>query len=164
MPREQWYRRHKDSIKFWTFTVILTLKTTIWFLYNALQLIILYHPIKSGYKNISVSADRVETVIFNQMSPPCDPELEDQQTNLLAELHDTLAHDVASPYQVWLQVIPQLRKYCPGEHSLKFWNFSVTLTWTTTEQSNLSTRQSTLWWCTIKPSLLAKGSTVQIIY
>ena len=97
----------------------------------------MYHQIKFGYKKISISAGRVETVISDQMSPPCDPELEDQQTNPLADLHDTLAHDVASPYQVWLQMIQQPRRYCPCEHSLKFLTFSVTLTLTTTEQSNL---------------------------
>ena len=46
------------------------------------------------------------------------------------------------------------------------WNsefFSVTLTWTTTEQSNLFKRQSSLWWCITKPSLVAKGSAVQDI-
>ena len=37
LPKDQWHRRdniHKDSIKFLTFTVILTLKTTIKFLHN----------------------------------------------------------------------------------------------------------------------------------
>ena len=41
----------------------------------------------------------VEAVISGQMSPHCDPELEDSK---LVFLQDTLAHDVASPYQVWL--------------------------------------------------------------
>ena len=78
-------------------------------------------------------------------------------------LHDTLAHDVASPYQVWLQKVQQLRTHPQDEHSLEFWTFSVILTLTTTEQSNLFTRQSTSWWCAIKPSLLAKGSAGQIL-
>ena len=73
----------------------------------------MYHPIKYGCKMISSSADMVETVIFDQMSPHCDPELEDSK---LIFLHDTLAHDVASPYQVWLQKIQQLRRYPPDEH------------------------------------------------
>ena len=42
-----------------------------------------------------------ETIIFDQMSPHCDPELEDSKPIL----HDILAHDVASPYQVWLQKV-----------------------------------------------------------
>ena len=58
----------------------------------------MYHPIKFGCKKISRSADMVETVISDQMSPHCDPELEDSE---LIFLHDALAHDVASTYQVW---------------------------------------------------------------
>ena len=55
---------------------------------------------KFGCKKIIRSVDMVETVISDQMSPHCDPELEDSKPIIL---HDTLAHDVASPYQVWLQ-------------------------------------------------------------
>ena len=33
---------------------------------------------------------------------------------------DTLAHDDASSYQVWLQKAQQLRGYCPGALSLQF--------------------------------------------
>ena len=36
------------------------------------------------------------------MDPHCDPKLEDSKPIFL---HDTLAHDVASPYQVWLQKV-----------------------------------------------------------
>ena len=59
----------------------------------------------------------VERVIFDQMGPHCDPELEDSKQIFL---HDTLAHDVASPYQVWLQKVQQLRRYRPDERSLEF--------------------------------------------
>ena len=83
----------------------------------------------------------VETVISDQLSPHCDPELEDSKPVFL---QDTLAHDVASPYQVWLQKAQQLRRCHPDEHSLEFCTFRVTLSWTTTEQSNLFTGQSTL--------------------
>ena len=72
----------------------------------------MYHPIKSGCKKISSSANMVETVIFDQMSPHCDPELKDSKPIFL---HYTLAHDVASPYQVWLQKFLQLRRYCSGK-------------------------------------------------
>ena len=75
----------------------------------------MYHLIKVGCKKISSSADMVEIVISDQMSPHCDPELEDSKPIFL---HDTLAHDVASPYQVWLQKVQQLRRYHPDEHSL----------------------------------------------
>ena len=96
---------------------------------------------------LSSSVDMVETVILNYISPNCDPELKDSKPIFL---HDTLAHDDASPYQVWLQKVQQLRRYCPDEHSPNFWTFSVTLTLTTTEQSNLFTRQSDLRWCGTK--------------
>ena len=59
------------------------------------------------------------------MSPHCDLELEDSKPVFL---HGTLAHDDASPNQVWLQKVKQLRRYRPGEHSLDFFlTFSVTL-------------------------------------
>ena len=78
---------------------------------------IIYQLIKFGCKKISSSADMVETVIFDQMSPHCDPELEDSKPIFL---HDTLAHDVASPYQVWLQKVQQLRRNHTDEHSQEF--------------------------------------------
>ena len=101
----------------------------------------MYHPIKFGCKRISSSVDMVETAISDQMSPYCDHELADSKPTFLL---DTLAHDVASPYQVWLQKVQHLRRYCPDEHSLEFLTFSVTLTWTTPEQSKHFTRQFNL--------------------
>ena len=77
----------------------------------------MYHPIKFGCKKVSSSADIVETVIFDQMIPQCDPELEDSEPIFL---HDTLAHDAASPCQVWLQMVQLLRRYRPDERSLEF--------------------------------------------
>ena len=68
--------------------------------------------------------DTVETVISACMSPRCDLELEDSKPIFLL---DTLANDDASPYQVWLQNVQQLRRYRPEEHSLKFWTFPVAL-------------------------------------
>ena len=75
----------------------------------------IYHPINFGCKNISNPADMVETVIFDQMSPYYHPELEDSKPIFL---RDTLAPDVASPHQVWLQKVQQLRRYRPDKHSL----------------------------------------------
>ena len=95
----------------------------------------------------------VETAISDQMSPYCDHELADSKPTFLL---DTLAHDVASPYQVWLQKVQQQSRCHSDEHSLKFWTFSVTFSLTTTEQSNLFTRQSSLWWWAIQPSLVPK--------
>ena len=67
LPRDQWdkrYKIHKEWIKFWTFTVILTLKTTIQFLHTKIQLMMMYHPIKFGCKKVSSSADMVESHIW----------------------------------------------------------------------------------------------------
>ena len=62
----------------------------------------IYHPNKCGCKKISSLVDTVETVILDYISPQYDPELEDSKPIFL---HDTLAHDDASPYQVWLQKV-----------------------------------------------------------
>ena len=97
--------------------MILTLKTTIQFLHKALQHMMIYHPIKFGYRKISSSVDMVETVIIDQMSPHSDPELEDSKPIFL---HDTLDHNVALPCQVWLQKIQKLRRYRLDERSLEF--------------------------------------------
>ena len=51
-------------------------------------------------------------------------------------VHDTLAHDVALPYQIWLQRVQRLRRYCLDEHSLEFWTFSVTLPLPWPQQTN----------------------------
>ena len=90
----------------------------------------MYHPIKVGCKKISSSVDMVETVIFDQISPFCDPELEDSKPIFL---QDTLTYDDASPYQVWLQKVQQLRRYHQDGHSLEFLTFSLTMTLTTTD-------------------------------
>ena len=55
--------------------------------------IMVYHPNLVTSKKISSSADMVETVIFDQMSSHCDPELKHSKPVFL---QDTLAHDVAS--------------------------------------------------------------------
>ena len=41
-------------------------------------------------------------VMFDQISPHCDTELKDSKPIFL---HDTLAHDVVTRYQVWLQKV-----------------------------------------------------------
>ena len=79
-----------------------------------------YHPIEFGCKKISSSADMVETVISDIISLHCGPELEDNKPIFL---HDTLAPNDASQYQVWLQKVQQLRRYRPDEHSLEFCTF-----------------------------------------
>ena len=59
----------------------------------------MYHQIKYACKKISSSVDMAETVIPDYMSPHYDPELEDSKPIFL---HNTLAHDDATPLQVWL--------------------------------------------------------------
>ena len=119
----------------------------------------MYHPFKFSSQKISSSADMVEAVISDDMSPHCDPELEDSKINLLAwHFGPWCCITITS-----LVTGQQRRRYRPDEHSLEFLTYSVTFTLTTTDQSNLSTRQSTLWWCAIKPSLVAKGSAGQIL-
>ena len=103
----------------------LTLKTTILFLHKTLKLMMMYHPIKFGCKNISSSVDTEEIVRSDYMSFHCDPELEHVKPVFL---HDTLAYDDASPYQVSLQKGRQLKKYHPDEHSLEILIFPVTMT------------------------------------
>ena len=100
----------------------------------------MYHPIKCGCKKISSSEDMVERVILAYMSHHYDPELEDSKPTFL---HNTLAHDDAPPYQVWLQKVPQLRRYFQMNIH---WNFEpfFDLDLAATEQSNLFTRQSSL--------------------
>ena len=93
----------------------------------------MYHQIQFGCKKISSSVDIVETVISDYMSPHCDLELEDSKPDFL---QDTLLHGDASPYQVRLQKVQQLKRYHPDEHSLEFLTFPVTLTVTITDQSN----------------------------
>ena len=83
----------------------------------------IYHPIIFGCKKISSSVDMVETVTLYNISPNFDLDLDDSKPIFL---HDNLAHDDASPYQVWLQNVQQLRRYRPDEHSLEYWVFPMT--------------------------------------
>ena len=87
------------------------------------------------------------------MSPHYDLDLEDGKPMFLFE---TLAHDDTSPYQVWLQKVRQLRRCGQEENSIKFWTFAVTFTLSIAQQSNLFTRQASLWWCAINPKFGCK--------
>ena len=122
----------------------LTLKTTIHFFNKTFQFMIMYQQIIFGCKKISRSIDMVEAVISDHISPHCDIDLEDSKPIFL---HDILANDGASLYQVWLQKVWQLRRYHPYEHSLEFLTFLVTLPLTATEQSNLFTRHQSKFSC-----------------
>ena len=64
---------------------------------------------------ISSSVDVVETAIFdNEPSLIVTLKIANQSSGM------KLAQDDASPYQVWLQKVRQLRGYPPDEHSLEF--------------------------------------------
>ena len=76
----------------------------------------MYHPIKFACKKISSSADMVETVIFDQKSPHCDPELEDRKQIFL---HDILARDVASHTKFGYRGFSSLRDII---HMNNHWN------------------------------------------
>ena len=88
------------------------------------------------------------------MSPHCDLELEDSRS-FSSFFVWTLQSMMMHQYQVWLQKVQWLR-YRWDEHSLEFWTFPVTLTLTTTEQSNLFTWQSSSWLGAIKPNYLSR--------
>ena len=77
----------------------------------------MYYPIKCGCKKISSSVDMVETVILDYMRHHYDPKLEDSKPIFL---HNTLAHDDTSPYQVFLRKVWQLGRYHSDEHLLEF--------------------------------------------
>ena len=74
----------------------------------------MYHPIKFDCKKTSTSVEMVGTVIFDYISLRCDLELEDSKPIFL---HDTLAHNDASPYLV--TKVQQLKRYRPDEQSLE---------------------------------------------
>ena len=95
LQRDKWYRRykvHKDSIELWTFTVILTLKTAIWFLLKTPKIMMMYYQMSFNCKMISSSAHMVETVIFDYMSPHCNPQLQDFKPVSLHTLWPKMIH------------------------------------------------------------------------
>ena len=57
----------------------------------------MYHQTKFGCQGFNSSEDIVESC-FDHMSPCCDLDLEDSKPIFF---EDNLAHDEASPYQVW---------------------------------------------------------------
>ena len=73
----------------------------------------------------------VETIIFDCVSPHCNLDLKVSKPTFLL---DTLAHNIAWPYQVWLQKVQAFRRYCPDKH----WKFEPLLwPWRSTQQSNI---------------------------
>ena len=77
-------------------------------------------------------------------------------TTTTTNIRMTLAHDAASPYQIWWQNVLWFRKFHPDKHSLTFRTYAVTLT------LNLIFPRDTqnLWCFTIEPSLVANRPAV----
>ena len=95
---------------------------------------------------------------FDYMILHCDLDLEHSKAIFLK---DTLAHDDASPYQIWWLKVQRLRLYHLDKHSLTLQSFAATLTlniW-------ITFLHKTLWLIkrASKPSLVPKGSKVQKI-
>ena len=86
-----------------------------------------------------------------------------QIANNFFPLHDTLAHDAAS-HNKFEQNVLWFRRYHPDKYSLTFWPLTVTLALNAVIQLFIFTAHSGLQWCIIRPSLVAKESTVQKIW
>ena len=98
--------------------VTLTLNTVIlFFFHKTLWLMMMYHQTKFCCQGINSSENKR---IFWSYEPCCHLDLEDSK--------DALAHDAASPYQIWKQNVLWFRKYRTDKHSLTFSTFVVTLT------------------------------------
>ena len=99
VPKFWRYHPDKHSLILLTVAVTLTLNAVIWFFSQ--------DQTKFGCKQTNIWEDIVEIVIFF-ISPHCDLDTEDSEPILL---HDTLPHDKIPPYQVWLKMVEQFRRY-----------------------------------------------------
>ena len=101
----KWFRRyHQDkySMRIWTLTTVtLTVMAATQHCYTTLQLVMMHHYIKSGWKDSEVH-EIWKKVIFEDLSPHCDLDLEDRN---LTFSHDTLGHDDAPSYPVSLKKV-----------------------------------------------------------
>ena len=150
-----------------------------------------YHLIKFGCKKISSSADMVETVISDQMSPYCDPELEDSKQIFLPMMlhHHTKSgyrrfsscgdiiqmniHWNSEPFcdldlnkaiQSFHKTIHLMMMYHRTKSSCKRINSSDNiLPWPLRQQTNLFERQSGSYWCITISGLVVKGSAIKKI-
>ena len=94
----------EDILSKWTFTGILNLSCDLGLDHNraiqsfhkTIQLMLMYHQTKFICTRISSSEDRKS--YFDYMIHHCDLDLEYSKSILL---EDNLAHEDASPYQVW---------------------------------------------------------------
>ena len=79
---------------------------------------LVHHQTEFGCIRISSSEDMVRNKTkkqsyFDYRSPNCDFDLEDSKTIFL---RDSLAHDDAASYQVWLQNVSPFRRHHPHSH------------------------------------------------
>ena len=78
---------------------------------------------------------------------------------------DTLTHNDAFPYYVWLQKVKSFRRYHPGKQSMTFWTVTVTLTLNTAKHTFYKTLGDCgSWWC-IKHQIqnVPSGQTLNLI-
>ena len=118
--------------------------------------LIRYYQTKFDNKRISSSEDIVERVIVDHMIHCCDLGLKTAKNFFL---HDTLAHDATSQYQVWQQNVCWFRSIIWT--NIDIGPFAVTLTLIAVIQ--FFTEHSGLWCCITTPSLVTKCSVVQKI-
>ena len=112
---------------------------------------------QASCKRISSSGNIKKRSYFDYIILNCDLDFEDSKSFFLK---DNLAHNDASPY-------PSSKRLSNSENIIWInihWHSEILLwPWPWTQQSNFSIKHSGLWQCTIKPSLVAKGSAVQKI-
>ena len=122
---------NKHLLKFWTFTVSLTLNSVIHSFHKTFWLIVMYHQTARRRKSISSSEDTA--VIFHYYkSSHCDLDLED--TNVIFS-RETPNQYVTSSYQVRFHwKIQRSRRYPSGKYRLQSLTFTLTLTLATAIQ------------------------------
>ena len=100
LQRNQHFRRYSRNSHILIISelaVTLTLKTVNQFFCVTLWLMIMHHNTKFGNK-MFLSLEDIILTNTDILSLCCDLDLENNKPIFL---HDTLAHDAASPYQIW---------------------------------------------------------------
>ena len=72
----------------------------------------LYYQTKFGCKQTSSLQDILKRSYFDYISPRCDLDIEGSEPVFP---HDTSPHDNTPPYQVWLKMVEQFRRYRPDK-------------------------------------------------
>ena len=125
-------------MKFWNFTVTLTLNTTTHFFTENTPAYDNEPSFQFGCKRISSSVAMVETVIFDYMKSHCDLDLEDNKQILS---HDSLVYDDASPIPSLVTKGSTVEKIIMVQMKIQ-WNVEHSLCpWPWTQHSNASFSQ-----------------------